>query len=200
MNKESIIRQLKRLSAENNLSIEDDVLSKAVELARFKVYTKGSVIKTIGNKAESVAIVLDGLVRGYYIDQDGNDITRGFAANGGLCMDEGVMGYEKYICVWEPLEESTLMLFDVSDFKSLIMSSEDLKTLWIKLLEEGVRYKMYRENGFLVENATERYLHFRRLYPKLCERIPRKHIATYLGITPESLSRIRKAMKEEELF
>ena len=92
------------------------------------------------------------------------------------------------------------ILFDVVDFKSLIMSSENLKTLWIKLLEEGVRYKMYRENGFLVENATERYLHFRRLFPKLCERVPQKHIATYLGITPESLSRIRKAMKEEELF
>ena len=92
------------------------------------------------------------------------------------------------------------ILFDVVDFKSLIMSSENLKTLWIKLLEEGVRYKMYRENGFLVENATERYLHFRRLFPKLCERVPQKHIATYLGITSESLSRIRKAMKEEELF
>ena len=196
MNKESIIRQLKRLSSENDLTFEEDVLSKAVELARFKVYPKGSVIKSIGDKAESVAIVLDGLVRGYYIDADGNDITRGFGKNGSLCMDEGVMGYEEYICVWEPLEESTLMLFDVKNFKSLIMSSEELKTLWIKLLEEGLRYKMYRENGFLVENATERYLHFRRLFPKLCERVPQKHIAAYLGITPESLSRIRKAMKE----
>lgn len=77
------------------------------------------------------------------------------------------------------------------------MSSENLKTLWISLLEDGLRYKMYRENGFLVENATERYLHFRKLYPKLCGRAAQKHIATYLGIAPESLSRIKKAMKEE---
>lgn len=68
MNKESIIRQLKRLSSENDLTFEEDVLSKAVELARFRVYPKGSVIKSIGDKAESVTIVLDGLVRGYYID------------------------------------------------------------------------------------------------------------------------------------
>lgn len=200
MNKESIIDQLKDLAAANKITFEEEILNKAVELARFKVYPKGSVIKSIGDKAYSTAIVLDGLVRSYYIDSEGNDITRGFALSGGLCIDEGVMGYAEYICVWEPLEESTLMLFDVQDFKSLIMSSEKLKTLWIHLLESGLRYKMYRENGFLVENATERYLHFRRLYPKLCERIPRKHIATYLGITPESLSRIRKAMKEEELF
>lgn len=60
------------------------------------------------------------------------------------------------------------------------------------------RYKIYRENGFLVENATERYIHFKKLYPDLSERVPQRHIATYLGIAPESLSRIRSAMKENE--
>ena len=198
MNKELIVRRLKDLADVNKITFEDEVLNRAVELARFKVCPKGVIKKSIGDKADSVAIILDGLVRGYYIDADGNDISRGFASNGGLCMDESVMGYSEYICMWETLEESTLMLFDVQDFKLLIMSREDLKTLWIQLLEGGLRYKMYRENGFLVETATERYLHFKRLYPKLCERIPQKHIATYLGIAPESLSRIRKAMKEEE--
>ena len=99
--------------------------------------------------------------------------------------------------MWETLEDSTIMFFGVRDIKSLIMSDENLKTLWIELLESGLRYKMYRESGFLVENATERYLHFRKLYPQLCSCIPQKHIATYLGITPESLSRIRKVLKEE---
>ena len=80
----------------------------------------------------------------------------------------------------------------------MIMSSESLKKIWIELLENGLRYKIYRENGFLLENAAERYLHFRKLYPELCSRVPQKHIATYLGITPESLSRIRKVMKEEQ--
>ena len=198
MNKELIVRKLKGLAAVNKMTFEEEVLNKAVELARFKVYPKGVIIKSIGDKADSVAIIIDGVVRGCYIDADGNDISRGFALSGGLCMDESVMGYSEYICMWETLEESTLMLFDVQDFKSLIMSREDLKTIWIQLLEGGLRYKMYRENGFLVENATQRYLYFKRLYPKLCERIPQKHIATYLGIAPESLSRIRKAMKEEE--
>ena len=51
--------------------------------------------------------------------------------------------------------------------------------------------------GFLIENATERYIHFKKLYPNLSERVSQRHIATYLGITPESLSRIRGAMKED---
>ena len=49
-----------------------------------------------------------------------------------------------------------------------------------------------------MENATERYIYFKKLYPDLSERVPQRHIATYLGIAPESLSRIRSAMKENE--
>ena len=80
--------------------------------------------------------------------------------------------------------------------KELIYSSEKLKTTWIELLESGMRYKMYREGGFLTENATERYLKFRRNYPDIAGRVQQRYIATYLGIKPESLSRIRALLKE----
>ena len=80
--------------------------------------------------------------------------------------------------------------------KALIYSDEQLKNLWIMVLESGMRYKIYRENAFLVESATERYVEFRKRYPMLANRVPLRYIATYLGITPESLSRIRSAMRE----
>ena len=49
------------------------------------------------------------------------------------------------------------------------------------LLENALRYKIYRENGFLVENATERYIHFKKLYPTICESVKQHYVATYLG-------------------
>ena len=198
MNKESIVIQLRKLAELRGICFEEEELSEAVEMAQFRIFPKGYVIRSVGDKAEEVAVVLNGLVRSYYIDGDGNDITRGFAFNGGMCIDEGVVGYEEHICVWETLEEATLMIFNVRELKHMIMSIESLKKIWIELLENGLRYKIYRENGFLLENAAERYLHFRKLDPELCSRVPQKHIATYLGITPESLSRIRKVMKEEQ--
>ena len=111
-------------------------------------------------------------------------------------MDEGLMGFEEIIAVWEAIEEATVMLFDARQMKELILRHEHLKTLWIELLEGGMRYKIYRENGFLTENATARYLNFCRRYPALATRIPQRYIATYLGIKPESLSRIRSTLKE----
>ena len=197
MNKQMIIKQLKELAEANNLKIEDDVYDRAVEIAQFRVIGKNTVIKSIGDKADTVGIVVDGLVRCYYIDGNGNDITRGFADACRMIMDDGVIGFKELNCMWETLEESTVMFFKVDDFKEMILSSEKLKTLWIELLESALQYKIYRECGFLVENATERYLNFRKHYPHLCSRIQQKYIATYLGVAPESLSRIRKALQEE---
>jgi len=197
MNKDLIIQQLKELAEANNLNIEDEVYSRAVEMARFRVFAKNILIKNIGDKADTVGILIDGLARCYYIDGNGNDITRSFKTSCQLVMDDGILGFSEYNCMWETLEESTIMIFDVRDIKALILSDENLKTLWIELLEGGLRYKIYRESGFLVENATERYLHFRKRYPNLCYHVPQKYIATYLGITPESLSRIRKVLKED---
>lgn len=198
MDKNYIIKQLKKLSEQIGLDIEENVLETVIQFSKFKVCSKGSVIAGIGDKANYAGIVMNGVVRSYYIDGDGNDITQFFSNEGSLCMDEGMMGFDEIIKMWEAVEESTIMLFDVKKMKELIYSSEKLKSIWIDLLESGMRYKIYRENAFLVENATERYLHFRKLYPELSGRVPQKHIATYLGIAPESLSRIRSAIKEED--
>ena len=50
--------------------------------------------------------------------------------------------------------------------------------------EKALRYKIYRENAFLVENATERYIHFKKLYPNVCDLVKQHYVATYLGIAP----------------
>lgn len=86
----------------------------------------------------------------------------------------------------------------MKEIKKLIFEHEQLKNVYLLLLENALRYKIYREHTFLVENAMERYLHFKKLYPQLCVNVKQQYIATYLGITPESLSRIRRSIKEAD--
>lgn len=197
MDKDYIVEQLAKIAARYNIPVDKELLGELVALSSFRVISKGALIASIGDETKYSGLMLSGTARSYYIDSEGNDITRGFAVEGSLFMDEGLYGYKEYMCVWEALEDSTIMLFETSKVRSLILSNEVFKDLWICLLELTVRYKLYRENGFLIENATERYIHFKKMYPDVCNRVPQKHIATYLGITPESLSRIRSAMKEE---
>ena len=68
--------------------------------------------------------------------------------------------------------------------------------IWNHMLQNAIEYKIYRESCFLMETATKRYLSFRKSYSELEKRVSQAHIASYLGITPVSLSRIRKSIKE----
>lgn len=197
MDKTYLIKQLKELSDSFGLGIPEAAIEKAISFSRFKVYSKGEVIARTGDKAATAGIVLTGVIRSYYVDKDGNDITQYFASEGSWCIDSGMVGFDEMQANWEAIEDTTVMLFDVKDMKDLIYGNEQLKNIWIESLEGGMRYKIYRENGFLVETATERYVEFRKRYPRLSERVPLRYIATYLGITPESLSRIRSSMKED---
>jgi CRP-like cAMP-binding protein len=198
MDKAYLIKQLKELSDGFGLGITEEAISKAIGFSRFKVYSKGEIIARTGDKATTAGLVINGVIRSYYVDAEGNDITQYFASEANWCIDSGMIGFDEMQANWEVLEDTTVMLFDVKDMKRLIYSDECLKNVWISALESGMRYKVYRENGFLIENATERYIAFQKRYSMLSKRVPQRYIATYLGITPESLSRIRSSLKESE--
>lgn len=198
MDKKQIISRMMCMAKQYKLEINPATLEKIVHMSVFCVAEKGKCLRHIGDETQKAGLVLSGIARCFYIDENGNDITRGFSIAGTLCMDEGMFGYTESLTEWETLEETTLMVFSVEQIKKLIFEDDLLKNAYITLLENALRYKIYRENGFLVENATERYIHFRKLYPEICSSIKQQYIATYLGIAPESLSRIRKNMKETE--
>ena len=197
MNKQIIIEQLAALAETYKLDLDNDTLERIVMLSTFRIIEKGTLLRSIGDSTDTAALVLDGMARCYYIDGDGNDITRGFSVKGTLCMDDGMFGYSESLTEWETLTDTTLMTFNVGEIKTLIYENDALKNTYIQLLESALKYKIYRENGFLVENASERYIHFRKMFPEICQTVKQQYIATYLGIAPESLSRIKKSLKEE---
>lgn len=196
MNKQIIIEQLAALAETYKLDLDNDTLERIVMLSAFRIIEKGTLLRSIGDSTDTAALVLDGMARCYYIDGDGNDITRGFSVKGTLCMDDGMFGYTESLTEWETLTDTTLMFFNVGEIKQLINENDALKNTYIQLLENALKYKIYRENGFLVENASERYIHFRKMFPEICQTVKQQYIATYLGIAPESLSRIKKSLKE----
>ena len=197
MNKQIIIEQLAAFAETYKLGLDNDTLERTVMLSTFRIAEKGTLLRSIGDSTDTAALVLDGMARCYYIDGDGNDITRGFSVKGTLCMDDGMFGYSESLTEWETLTDTTLMIFKVGEIKTLINENDALKKTYIQLLENALKYKIYRENGFLVETASERYIHFRKMFPEICQTVKQQYIATYLGIAPESLSRIKKSLKEE---
>ena len=106
---------------------------------------------------------MNGICRAYYVDGDGNDITRGFSIPGTLCMDEGLFGYRESIVTWETLEETTLMFFDIQEMKKIIYDNNQLKDVYIMLLENGFLVVFFG-NIFYYEKMSRYY----RKYIKSC--------------------------------
>ncbi len=122
MDKEYIVEQLVKLATEYNIPAESEVLGELIAMSTFRLLSKCLFIASVGDDPEYRGLLLSGLARSYYIDSDGNDITRGFAVEGSLLMDEGFYGYEERMCMWETLEDSTIMLCETSKVRLTIKS------------------------------------------------------------------------------
>jgi len=138
--------------------------------------------------------LLDTNLRFFYIDLDGNDVTKYFCFDGSVVLTTTTITGEESGYYIEALEDTVLMAVDYQDFKKLT----EHNVFWLKVIkdeyEKSLVYKEKRERALLLENATERYMNFVKDYPNIGNRVKQKYIASYLGITPESLSRIRKKL------
>lgn len=199
MNHNEIINGLvKEFSHYSDIPADTEVLQELIDLAQQKHYKKGQIILSVGETYRAVGYVLKGIVRSYYLDKNGNDITKNFHMEQQFLMDEGLVNYNTSICSYEALEDSVVLMISTRVLKEKLLSNAYLKEIYLLYLENGLRYKIVRENGFLTQSATERYLEFKKEYKNLDDRVKQSYIATYLGITPESLSRIRRMLREEE--
>ena len=197
MQREHVIEGVLRAS-EQLLDVKLDIgdIESLFSISQIQTFKKGDIIQRIDEVFSHTGLVLMGMVRSYYLDKDGNEITKYFHKECNLFMDEGLIGYKEAISTYEAIENSVVLFMNTEKLKELIQENEKFKDIYIAALESGIRYKIRRENEFLVNSATERYLQFEKEYPELIDRVKQSYISTYLGITPESLSRIRKGLKE----
>lgn len=91
----------------------------------------------------------------------------------------------------EFLEPSTLLVFDYRDIEQLARDNLRIERLKNKFIQDYLVKILHRLETFLVYNPEERYEWLMREQPELLKRVQQKHLASYLGITPVSLSRLR---------
>ena len=192
---EKILKSI-NIKYEANLTKEDVI--PMLNFAQIVQFNKGDVILGVGEPMKKCYLILNGIIRSYYLDIEGIDVTKFFSQEYTLCASDSMIINEKNSTQgYEALEDVTALEFDAKVLKDYMLSIPKLKDLYIQSLEKTVIYKMYRESSFQLESATERYIDFKHQYPRLEERVNQTYIASYLGITPVSLSRIRRTIREE---
>ncbi len=198
MNKELFLEHITEQFSKYISPVDASIVSELLNLAEEKHYKKGEILLYSGETCHYMGYIVKGMVRSYYLDDNGNDITKNFHIEDYFIMDETLLGLNNSICIYEALEDCIILFVDSFQVRILIQQNDYIKNLYLFGLENGLRYKIMRENAFLTQNATERYINFKRQYPLLERRVKLAHIASYLGITPESLSRILRVLREEK--
>lgn len=152
-----------------------------------------------GDTCRYECYVVKGCLRQYYVDETGMEHTIMFAIEDWWTSDMyGLITGKPALTNIEAMEDSELLLIEKNDFEELLAKVPKFERLFrIKLQRAFIAHQRR-----IIENmsmpAEQRYLNFIEQFPAMEQRLPLKHIASYLGITPESLSRIRKQLAEKK--
>jgi CRP/FNR family transcriptional regulator, anaerobic regulatory protein len=150
---------------------------------------------TEGQRTDEVAFVLRGLMRSYYIKPNGEDLTANFFFAPVITGDISAnITRQPTRLNFQALEDTELR---VAKFETLNQLGDQYPFVWKFFARYFQRIYMFSHQNQIsqvYDTPTERYLKLFEQRPKVMEQIPQHYIASYLGIKPESLSRIRKRL------
>jgi CRP-like cAMP-binding protein len=175
--------------------LSDTELAKAHAIFRPVRQPAGTLLQRAGEPSEYVSFIVRGLTRIYYLGDGGVERTKAFRAEGELvCAYSAALvraPSEQFIETLEPCE---LLTAPQRAFGDLCAAEPGwaalVATLTRRLFVTGER----RHQEFLVNDATARYRAFIEAEPALVRRLTQRQIASYVGVSPEALSRIRTAL------
>ena len=170
----------------------DLIKSKATEVELHKdeyYWEAGKTVKQIG-------FLTNGVIRVFYYNNKGEEITRYFIDENHLILSGNTVDQ-----VYTPSEylsattDCKLVVFSKQDWKDLSDTIIGWSSIIQKIITKHHTEKITRRSELVSQEGTERYLDFIKKFPTLVNRVPLSYIASYLGITQSSLSRIRKNIR-----
>jgi len=181
----------------SSLSEKDIALLHAVFLP--KTVKKGEFILREGEIARYGTFVAKGFLRSYVIDQKGREHIIQFAPENWWISDKQGMGKEAPASFFiDALEDSELLMIDLEGHFTLMKEVAAYAAVFQSGMQKRGAAKDQRIVDTLTATAEERYNEFLDKYPSIAQRVPQHMLASYLGITPETLSRIRKLQSQRK--
>ena len=182
---------------DTNPEFTEDDFNMVIKAISIKQYPKKSVVWRQGDYVKGGGYVYKGCFRFFMTNSDGEERTTYFAFEDYWIGDYNSILYkEPSAQTVESLEDSIVLYFSKDEFKQLLDQCVGFRNFTLIKRSKAYNASLNRIVD-LHEPAETRYLNLMKKYPGALNRIPLYHIASYLGIKPESLSRLRKKMSEE---
>ena len=166
---------------------------KVLALFQQQTVSKRTFLLQAGEINRHIYFVKRGCLRMFYADQEGMEHNIGFYPENWWACDIVSFFKEKpAVNSIQALEDTEVYYMSLSRLEQLFLEVPKFERFFRILTQNGFDLYQKRIASNLSQTAQERYLEFRKIYPRLESRIAQKHIAMYLGITPAFLSMMRK--------
>lgn len=154
-------------------------------------FNKGELLLNEGQVSHNIILVGKGLIRQFYY-KNGKDVTEHFSYEGCIIMCiESLLKQEPTRLMIEALEDGTAYLLNYNKLMLLAETSWEVNMFYRKILEFSLITSQVKADSWRFETARERYNNLLQAQPEVIKRAPLSHIASYLLMTPETLSRVR---------
>ncbi|CAM4119638.1 Crp/Fnr family transcriptional regulator [Zobellia roscoffensis] len=181
-----------------NLNVGEGDIPAILDKCVAKTIKKDTFLLRKNERCEYTFFVEKGLLRQYSIDEKGKEHVIAFAPENWFVTDRESSYFNAPSAYYiQALEDSQVVLLDERFIQQLSAKMPSFTDFNNKLLHNHIRHLQKRVNSLLSASAEERYLQFVKMYPDIMLRVPQTMVASYLGITPESLSRVRKGLAQK---
>ncbi len=171
--------------------LSNDCQQEFIAKLKLITYRKGDTVVREGQYSKKAYLIVQGCARAYYL-KDGKDISDWFTfENQFMASIVSFFSSQPSPHYVEFVEESIVIEFSKETVDSLSNKFHDFERFISKVVTETMLGLCERLHTIQFSKADERYKNLIRIYPDITQRIPLTHIASYLGITLETLSRIR---------
>jgi CRP-like cAMP-binding protein len=172
------------------LKMED--LMELISICKFQNIPKNEHFIKAGDTTKKVGFIISGLIRFYHL-KDGEEYNIIFKKEFEMASSfESIILNQPSSYSFEVLEDTQMMVFDYNEMEELFAKNHQLERFGRYFIQQELAQAVKIYEGHLFFSPEERYLKFIEKYPDLMNRVPLKHLSSFLGITPVSLSRIRK--------
>jgi CRP-like cAMP-binding protein len=193
MNDSEILSQITR-----HVSLDDRERLYFSSLLIHAKVKQGDFLEKVGGITQTFIHVESGCLMSYYTDKKGDDHVIQFSTTGWWTGDlQSFTKNQPAIYSTRALTESTVFYLHKTDMDQLLERHPKFEKYFRILFQNSLITQLDRILQNFSDTAEERYEQFQHKYPSLIQYVPLKYIASYLGITPEFLSKIRKRQTEK---
>ena len=179
-------------------NINEETFGELLKIATLKTVKAGTQIVKLGEVTNEAYLLVDGVFRCYLITEDGKEFNKSFyLPNSFFAPFTALLTRKPSLFVFEALTDCTIYEIEFCKLRQLCEENLVISNLYARVLEAIYTKYESRLVELITLDAKARYLELKKQIPDVDNLIPQYHIASYLGITPVQLSRIRKKIDSD---